>query len=521
MTDQASPLEAAAAASPGLPPPWHLRRRIVFPLLAVLYPLGLYFLIKAPRPRRVGKVFAAVFFLPIFCVVALLPLKPYWKFAGRMKGPVDFSLDLDRLLNDPDARLEAHRAKQEGGTAGSSAAAMELTKLSWTDFRGPARDGVCAGETISLDWQKDPPRELWRQPIGGGHASFVVGHGRAYTIEQRRKQEVITSYDLATGRELWATAYDASFEETLGGNGPRATPTLRGDRLYSLGAQGDLYCVDALSGRPVWNVNVLRGGVVANLEWGLSGSPLVVDDKVIVTASGKEDPSLFAFHAADGKPAWTCNAGPQGYTSPMPATLCGVRQFLNLGGTELRGVDIATGRILWRHPWKTYMWINSSQPLPIGGDRLFLSAAYDHGCSVIQLARPADNWTVKELWFNNRMKNKFSTCVIYNGHAYGLDEAILCCVDLETGERRWKGGRYNYGSLLLVGDHLLVLTEEPADLVLVAASPEAWKEIGRMPVFKERTWNNFVLIGGRLLARNDRWMACYDLRPRESVAALN
>lgn len=510
---------------------WYQKRRVVLPLLAVCYPLGLWLLVKAPRPGQVMKIFISVVFLLIFAIVALLAFKPYWQFAGGMSGLKDFSIDTDRMLRSPDARLEAHRSEQ-AAKGKPALPGNAVAGPAWTDFRGPRRDGVCRGERIRLDWSKHPPKEMWRQPVGGGHASFVVAEGMAFTIEQRRKQEVVTCYDVETGRELWAFAYDASFEETLGGNGPRATPTIHGDRLFSLGAQGHLHCLELRTGKRIWSTDILftpasdadssqKGKPVKNLEWGLSASPLVVDDIVMVTNSGKSGPSVFGYRVSDGKLVWQTEAGSQGYSSPMLATIDGVRQVLNLGGTELRGIDPVTGDVLWRHPWDTYMWINVAIPQLIGENRVFLSAAYDHGCALLEVHRDADKWQTKEIWFSKRMKNKFNTSVIHNGRVYGLDEAVLCCINLENGERVWKGGRYGYGSLLLVGDHLLVMSEQPADLILVKAEPKEHEELGRVRLFEERTWNNFVLVGGRLLARNDRWMACYDLSEPEADGEAN
>lgn len=502
--------EYAASGNTNLRFPWYLRPFFVYPLLVVLYPVGLFLLVRAPRPGKNWKLGLAIVSLPIFALVVLVALKPYWRFSGYMRGLADFSLDVDKLLNDPDSRLEAHRANQKASAALPKIESMPLAD--WTDFRGPRRDGVCRNETISLDWQADPPRELWRQPVGGGYASFVVAEGRAYTIEQRRKQEVVTCYEVATGQEVWAFGYDASFEETLGGDGPRATPTFHDGRIYALGAQGHLHCLKADSGNVIWKADILKSGSIQNLEWGLSGSPLIVDDVVVVCNSGKSNPSIFAFDVNTGAERWHAD-GSQGYSSPALETICGVRQILNLGGTELRGLEPATGKVLWRFPWETYMWINASQPLVIKGDRVFLSSGYGHGAAVVQLSHTGDEWKAEEIWSKTRsMQNKFSSSVIYNGHAYGLDEAILCCVDLATGERSWRSGRYNFGSVLLVSDHLLVLGED-GRLALIKAQPTRRKEVGSVQILEGRTWNNFIVVGGLLLARNDRWMVCYDMRP--------
>ena len=365
---------------------------------------------------------------------------------------------------------------------------------------------------ISLDWHSAPPKELWRQPVGEGYASFVLGNGRAYTIEQRRDREAITCYDPLTGRELWAYDYVASFEETLGGNGPRATPTLRGDRLYVLGAAGDLHCLDAIAGSRTWHRNILTDFDAENLSWGLSASPLVLEDKVVVTNSGKGGGSIMALLPATGELIWKTDAGTQAYSSPMLVNLAGRRQILNLAADRLNGLDPATGDILWSYPWKTEYGINCSQPILAGDDRIFISSGYGQGCALLRIESKDGSFHPRQLWSNSRMKNKFTSSVIHDSHIYGLNERVLVCLDLETGERRWRGSRYDYGSVLLVGDHILILGER-GQLALVKADPQSFVERGRIQVFEGRTWNNMALSGGLLFVRNHKEMVCYDLRP--------
>lgn len=446
---------------------------------------------------------------PAFGLVALLALKPLWDFEGGMRSLRDFSLDFGRLTR-PSA-LEKHRRAQRGSAPYVLQIAPEEAKLSWPDFRGPRRDGVYDAFDLQLDWKACPPRELWRQPIGGGYASFVVGGGRAYTIEQRRDKEAVTCYELATGRELWVQEYEASFEETLGGDGPRATPTLAGERVYSLGAEGHLYCLEAADGRVVWKRNILQEFKQENLSWGLACSPLVIDGKVLVTNSGKADPSVLAYDAATGDPVWNARAGLQAYSSLAVVTLAGRRQVLNLAAAALNGLDPASGEILWSHPWDTSMGINCSQPLEVGGDRIFLSSGYGKGSAVIKIEAANGKLQAREIWSNTRMKNKFNSSVVSGGFAYGLDEGVLCCVELETGERPWKGGKYGYGSVVLAQGHLIVMSDD-GRLALVEATPAEHREKGSMRVFNDRTWNNFALVGGRLLARNHVEMALLDLR---------
>lgn len=489
--------------------PWRARWWILYPALLLLYPVGVVLLVKDGQRKPYRKLAVATVFALIFGVLVLLALMPFWQFRGGMNSLWDFSLDFGRLTHDRE--LEIQRRAQKARPQVVSPVTQEVAYLSWSDFRGARRDGVYEGAALSFDWTINPPRELWRQPVGGGYASFVVSQGNAYTIEQRRKKEAIVCYEIATGREIWAKDYDASFEETLGGDGPRATPTIAGDRLYVLGAQGHLHCLDRVTGQVLWQHSILHEYQQENLSWGLAGSPLVIDGKVLVTNSGKPGPSVLAFDASSGKLVWEMEAGVQAYTSLVMMTLCGRRQVVNLAAAALNGIDPETGDILWSFPWATQWGINCSQPLDAGRNRVFISAGYGKGAALIQIDSADGKLHARQIWANTRMKNKFNSSVIRDGFVFGLDEGVLCCLDLATGERKWKGGRYGYGSLLLVRDHLIVMGEQ-GRLALVEAKPDGFQEVGSMPIFDERTWNNFVLVGGRLLARNHKEMALYDLR---------
>ena len=506
------PLPYSSAAAQPPPVAWYHTRPGIIVLLVLIYPVGLVCLLRSPRPRAWEKIAAPIGFLPAFAVVLLLLLKPYWDFGGgtRLSGfRIDFTKGRlqDRAL---EAHRESQRAQQGRFTPGSS----DYADLSWPAFRGANRDGVVIDRIdISLDWVNHPPRELWRQPVGEGYSAFVVGHGRIYTLEQRRDTETVTCYDIATGHELWAYAYRASFEETLGGDGPRATPTLHDGRIFALGAEGHLTCLDAMTGRRHWERNILDEFDAPNLDWALSASPLIVDNKVIVTNSGLGEGSIMAFNAETGELVWKTDVGQQGYASPMLVTLAGRRHVLNMAGESMNGIDADDGKLIWSFPWKTAFYNNCAQPVAAGDDALFLSSGYGKGCALIRIESANGNARVEQLWSNVKMKNKFSSSVIHDGYIYGLDERVLACLDLETGQRKWKGGRYGHGSLLLVGDHLLLLSERGL-LVLIEATPEAFQEIGQVQILHGRTWNNTALVGGLLFARNHKEMACYDLKAK-------
>ncbi|HET9533026.1 MAG TPA: PQQ-binding-like beta-propeller repeat protein, partial [Blastocatellia bacterium] len=232
----------------------------------------------------------------------------------------------------------------------ASPAAPKVARTYWTDYRGPNRDGRYDELKVLSEWPASGPRMLWRQPVGGGYASFVVAEGVAYTIEQRRAQEVVAAYDVESGRELWTHGWDASFVESMGGDGPRATPTWNQGRLYALGATGELRCLDAKTGKLLWGRNILTDNRATNLDWGMAASPLVVDDKVIVLPGGQSGRSVVAYNKQTGEPVWRSLDDRQAYVSPILATLGGQRQIVVVTSRRVVGLAIENGDMLWEYP---------------------------------------------------------------------------------------------------------------------------------------------------------------------------
>jgi outer membrane protein assembly factor BamB len=381
----------------------------------------------------------------------------------------------------------------------------------WPRFRGPRMDGHYEGE-ISTEWPEDGLPLLYKQPIGGGYASFVIADGTAFTIEQRRDQEVAAAYDLETGREIWTRAWQADFQETLGGDGPRATPTWDEGRLFVLGAEGHLEALEATTGDVLWERHVLEDAGAPNLTWGMSASPLIVDEKVILLPGGSNGSSVVAYHKDTGEILWKSLDDTQAYTSPILVELAGEPQLLVVGARRAMGVSPQDGALLWDHPWVTNQGINVAQPLMLGEDRVFLSAGYGHGAEVVEVIRYDAAFQARSVWSNTRMKNKFTSSVLHEGHIYGLDEAILACVEASTGELTWKGGRYGYGQLIFASGHLVVLTER-GELALVKATPEGHEELAMFPAIEGKTWNHPAIADGVLLVRNANEMAAFRIAP--------
>ena len=378
----------------------------------------------------------------------------------------------------------------------------------WPGFRGAARDGIVRGTTIDIDWTKSPPVELWRRPIGPGWSSFAVRGDLVYTQEQRGDDEIVSAYSLKTGKPVWGHHDPARFWEANAGAGPRATPTLANGRVYTLGATGIVNALDAATGAVIWSHNASADTGSKAPDWGFSGSPLVVDDLVIVATSGR----LAAYDSATGTRRWIGPEGNDSYTSPELMTIDGVRQVVFLSGTGLVGVGLADGKPLWQHEWKGYPIVQPSQTADGG---ILFAINESSGTRRVAVTRDGGAWKVEERWTTNGLKPWFNDFVVHKGHAYGFDGTILSCIDLADGTRKWKGGRYGAGQLVLLADQdaLLVLSEE-GGLALVSATPDSFKELGRASAITGKTWNHPVVAGGVLLVRNGEEMAAFRVSGR-------
>jgi len=405
--------------------------------------------------------------------------------------------------------IEESRRRSGAAEAASRTPSTQSANY-WTDFRGPLRDGHYQQTPIRTAWPSDGPPELWRIPVGGGYASMVVANGRVFTIEQRRDQEVVAAYDFGGGRELWTHAWDAHFQESMGGDGPRATPTWHDGKIYALGAEGDFVCLDAATGELLWGKNILEEHGASNLNWGMAASPLIVDEKVIVQPGGSNGNSVVAYHKETGEVIWTALDDKQAYTSPMEVTLGGRRQIISVSAQRMMGLAIEDGALLWDYPWTTSYDVNAAQPLIVDENHALISAGYGHGAALVKVTASGAGFRAEQVWQNINMKNKFTSSVLLDEYAYGLDENILAAIGVRSGERQWKGGRYGYGQVILAGGHLIVLSER-GDLALVKATPEGHQELARFSALSGKTWNHPAISDARLLVRNQTEMACYDL----------
>lgn len=508
------------------------RFRWTFPVLVLLISVGL--IVGMQRGEWVESYLAAYFTAAVSVIVVVVMMVWFGVSAplplrARIWGLVGFASVLGLMAivlmatTRPDGVYTGvgvpRRVWKWSPRAGEAAALLPVlinggpvnltttTPDDFPQFLGPARNNAVRGAGLSRDWSH-PPRQLWRQPIGLGWSSFAIVGRYAVTQEQRGEKELTICYEAQTGNARWEHANDAHFSEWQGGDGPRATPTIANGRVYVMGATGILDCLDGATGGVIWSRNILADAQGGNQTYGKSCSPLLVDDLVVVTGSSR-GPSLMAYHAADGSPAWQGGSEHPGYASPVLATLSGVRQILTINSDSAASHDVTDGHQLWRYDWPGSMPKNVN-PIPLDGERVLISAGYGLGTTLLRIQSIGGTLGVTPQWTSRHLKPKFANNSVRGNHVFGLDDGVLTCLDLSTGKRMWRDGRYGFGEVLLADDLLIVQTE-PGDIALVDASPDAWRELGTFKALDGKAWSCPALSGHYLLVRNDHEAACFEL----------
>jgi outer membrane protein assembly factor BamB len=550
------------------------RRRSVFlgPSIvgACLALVGLAQWLAPEVDHQLANIFSA-FLLAIACVTLAIwwfrrvpvtvvrwgvPLTALLAVAGFLIlfVPVGFSGELVpqfryRFAKTPDLQTETRGATLESGEN----AQVVIEPDSYPGFLGSYRDGRIEKRMFSRDWESNPPKMLWKQPIGMGLAGFAIATVRrgeptdatqdqgpandalstvdqriAITLEQRDQNETVTCYDLESGKLLWVQSVLAYHSHPLGDTGPRSTPTISGEGLvYAQGATGHVWCLDALTGKVVWQLDLLELSGINQAEsekwvtWGRAGSPLLVDDMVVLpmggsVSSGLGIHSLIALDAKTGATRWTNGSTQISYASPVLATLDGVRQIVSLNEDSMTGHAVDSGNVLWSHPWPgaSNGGSSCSNPAIVGDNQVLLSKGYGGGAALLTISQDNGSFKTDVVWSEMRwLKTKFTNAIIDGNFAYGLSDGTLECVDVIAEERRWRqprGSRFGHGHITIVEDVILATTEE-GEVVLVELNPDQYREIGRFAAVEGKTWNPAAISGSYVLVRNSNEMSLWDL----------
>jgi outer membrane protein assembly factor BamB len=396
----------------------------------------------------------------------------------------------------------------------SSVASFAQAGSDWPQWRGPNRDGISKETGLLKQWPKEGPPLVWKtKGAGGGYSSFAIVNGRLFTMGLRGEREFIIAFDVANGKEVWATPHGKAFHNDRG-DGPRGTPTVDGERLYALGGSGDLSCLEAGTGRIVWTMNVLQKFGGSNTNWGISESPLVIDEKVLVNAGGP-GASIVALNKKDGALIWKSQSDEPGYSSAISVEAGGIKQVVFFTSSRAVGLDLSNGRLLWEYPRPSNNTANVATPVA-RGNRVFISSDYGTGGGLVEIKSDGKGVTAREVYFTKEMRNHHSSSVLVGDYLYGFSSSILTAMRFDTGEIVWRDRSVGKGSLIYADGNLYCLSENGV-VGLVEATPAAYREKGRFQIPQESlpTWTHPVVAGGRLYLRDQDTIYAFDIREKK------
>ena len=386
----------------------------------------------------------------------------------------------------------------------------EAAAQDWPQWRGPNRDGISKETGLLKQWPSSGPALVWKATgAGGGYSSLAISGGRIFTMGVRAGRENVIAFDVATGKELWATPHGGVFTNDRG-DGPRGTPTVDGDRLYALGGNGDLSCMETKTGKIVWTLNILQKFGGENPKWGISESPLVIGEKVLVNPGGP-NASVMALNKKDGTVIWKTQSDQAGYSSAMPVQIGGTTQIVFFTDQRTLGVDLKDGKFLWSYPKASNNVANVATPI-VRGNRVFVSSDYGTGAALVEIK--ADG-TAQEVYFTKEMRNHHSSSILIGDYLYGFSSGILTAMRFDTGAVAWKDRSVGKGSLVYADGNLYAFSENGV-VGLIEATPTGYVEKGRFRIQQDSlpTWTHPVIAGGRLYLRDQNTIYAYDVKQK-------
>lgn len=483
---------------------------VVFGLPRITLAIAVWLLISTAlrwRVRRAGLLAMLILGWGYFTLVRL----------DGVDGSIHPNL-VYRWMPTSEDKLRAEARKKKPAPVVAAETKPEPIKLEpgdWPGFRGPDRDARLTGVRLVLDWDRNPPKQIWRHRVGPGWSSFAVVGNRLYTQEQLGDDEAVICYDASTGEEFWIHRDKVRFTETMAGPGPRATPTFHDGRIYALGAKGALNCLDAVTGDVIWAQDIAADSQAKTPVWGFSSSPLIADGVVTVFAGGPEDQAVLGYDAEQGDKLWAAGKGVHSYCSTQLSRLGGVDQVVVSSDQGMTGFDPVAGKVLWNFAWPLDGGMSRVvQPAVVGPSELLIGTGFGTGTRRVQVARDGDSWSTRDVWPapSKAIRPYYNDLVIHKGHIYGFDNNFFTCVSVEDGKAKWKARGYGNGQVLLIADQdLLLILSETGEVALVDAQPGGHQERCKFQAIEGKTWNHPVFAHGKLFVRNGEEAACYEL----------
>ena len=378
----------------------------------------------------------------------------------------------------------------------------------WYRWRGPDLNGISKETNWNAKWSGEEPKPLWKANVGTGFSSFSVSNGRVYTMGNADDHDTVFCFDAETGKEIWKHSYPCPLDPKYYDGGTSSTPTVDGNRVFTFSRKGDLFCFDASNGKVIWLKNLANELNAKIPTWGFAGSPFIEKNLLLLNVGSHGT----ALDKSNGKVIWTSGKSVSGYSTAVPAVFDGKRCAVFAGSKSIFAVEIANGKKVWEHEWKTQYDVNAADPI-IVGNKVFISSGYNHGCALLEIK--GEN--VGVLWENKNMRNQLNSSVLLDGFLYGFDgntgpAADFRCLELETGSVKWTEPKLGAGALM-AADGKLIIQTDPGELIIAEGTPDAFKPISRAQVLGGKNWTTPVLSNGRLYCRNSKGdVVCLDVK---------
>ena len=385
------------------------------------------------------------------------------------------------------------------------------TSAEWNQWFGPNRDGKSPESGLLREWPDGGPERVWQiDSLGAGYSSLAVADGKLFTQGFKDGKQFLIALDAQTGETVWETAHGGKYSNGRG-DGPRGTPTVDGDRVYALGGDGNLICADVASGARIWEKHLLKAYGGRNIRWGISESPLIDGDRVIVNAGGR-GASIVALNKRTGTEIWKTQSDEAGYSSAVAVDIDGVRHYIVFTGEAAVGVLAENGELLWRYTPVSNSTANIATPV-VKDNFVFLSSSYGTGCALLRLEKTGGSISVSEVYFNRDMRNHYSSSILIDGFLYGFSSRILTAMNFKTGEVAWRDRSVGKGQIIHADGRLYILGEDGV-VGLVEPDPGEYREVSRFEIGRRDypTWTLPVISGGRLYLRDQGRLYAFDIK---------